>query len=99
MIPLIAKRFTPNPGRILLWDCKLGCITLFARDVDEAMRAYLKFFENFDKLGFYNDVLNEDEMVWLKEAREGVGAAAYWLLLRRKDFEYEYIETLFAETP
>jgi len=99
MIPLIARRFKPNPGRILSWDCKLGCITLFARDVDEAMKAYLVFFAQFDKLGYYRDGLNEDEAVWYKEAKEGDGAAAYWLLSCREDFEYEGIETLFAETP
>lgn len=101
MIPLIAKRFKPHPGRILQWNCKLGCITLFARDVDEAMKAYLVFFAKFDEIGFYKNGLNlnEDEVVWLKEAREGDGAAAYWLLSCREDFEYESIETLFAETP
>lgn len=98
MIPLIAKRFKPNPGRILSWDCKLGCIILFARDLDEAMRAYLEFFATFDRLGFYTD-LGGDEAVWLIEAREGDGAAAYWLLSCREDFEYECIETLFARIP
>lgn len=77
-------------------------MNLFAQDLDEAMRAYLKFFALFDSLGFYCD-LDEggDEIVWYEQAKAGDAEGAYWLLMVRSDrgCEYETIETMFVDTP
>lgn len=99
MIPkVIARHFKPHLGRVLSWDCKLGSLAFFARDVDEAMRAYLRFFDKFDSCEFYCN-LNADEEMWYKQAKEGDVVAAYWLLNVRDDREYEGIETMFVEAP
>jgi hypothetical protein len=75
-------------------------MNLFARNIDEAMRAYLKFFALFDSLGFYCD-LDGDESDWYKQAKAGDAEGAYWLLSVRSDMgcEYEDIETIFVEKP
>jgi hypothetical protein len=75
-------------------------MNLFAQDLDEAMRAYLKFFALFDKLGFYCD-LEGDESDWYGLAKAGDAEGAYWLVTCRSDggCEYETIETIFVDTP
>jgi hypothetical protein len=75
-------------------------MNLFARNLEEAMQAYLKFFAMFDGLGFYRD-LDVDESAWYKQAKAGDAEGAYWLVTCRSDMgcEYEAIETIYVEAP
>jgi len=86
---------------ILVLKMKHSDYLVYARDDAERDRAYLHLFILMDDYGSYNYDLNEDQIVWYEEAKQGNAQSARWLLDTRSDqrYEYEEIEVIYPVTP
>lgn len=85
--------------KILIHHGKHGDRYILARHQNEEQQAWLTMFESLDQWECFYEDLEDDELEWHRQAKNGNWKAAKWLLESRSYGEYENVSVESIDTP
>jgi len=86
---------------IIVLEMKHGPYPVYARNAQEKAKAYLLLFKVLDSHGYYDGILEGDEIAAYEGAKGGKGSDAEWLMNIRSDagWEHEQLSFIYPEAP